>query len=93
MMVSTMTSKGQVTVPKAVRDALNLKDGDRLDFVVVDDTIVVVPRNRKIERMFGRLAQYATAGTTLEDYDMAIGEGVSRHVEGSRPSAAVDKAG
>ena len=35
--VSRMTSKGQVTVPKAVRDALRLKEGDRLVFRVAGE--------------------------------------------------------
>jgi antitoxin PrlF len=30
---STVTSKGQVTVPKEIRDYLRLKPGDRIDFV------------------------------------------------------------
>ena len=35
--VSHITSKGQVTVPKAVRDALKLKQGDRVVFHVVGE--------------------------------------------------------
>jgi AbrB family looped-hinge helix DNA binding protein len=35
--VSRMTSKGQVTVPKAVRDALGLKEGDRIVFRVAGE--------------------------------------------------------
>jgi antitoxin PrlF len=35
--VSRMTSKGQVTVPKAVRDALGLREGDRVVFRVVGE--------------------------------------------------------
>ncbi len=35
--VSHITSKGQVTVPKAVRDALKLKEGDRVVFRVVGE--------------------------------------------------------
>lgn len=33
---STMTSKGQVTVPKEIREYLRLKPGDRIDFVKED---------------------------------------------------------
>jgi AbrB family looped-hinge helix DNA binding protein len=35
-MPSIISSKGQITVPKAVRDALGLKSGDSVEFVVKD---------------------------------------------------------
>lgn len=38
---ATVTSKGQVTIPKAVRDALGVGTGDRLAFVVVNGDAVV----------------------------------------------------
>jgi AbrB family looped-hinge helix DNA binding protein len=37
-----ITSKGQVTIPKPVRDALGVKAGDRLDFVIQDNGRVVL---------------------------------------------------
>lgn len=33
MEVSRMTSKGQVTIPKSIRDQLNLKEGDKVAFI------------------------------------------------------------
>jgi antitoxin PrlF len=39
---TTLTSKGQMTLPKAVRDRLGVKPGDRLDFVEDDDGFRVV---------------------------------------------------
>jgi len=36
-MANALTVKGQVTIPKRVRDALGLKPGDRVDFVLGDD--------------------------------------------------------
>ncbi|MBL8516106.1 MAG: AbrB/MazE/SpoVT family DNA-binding domain-containing protein [Betaproteobacteria bacterium] len=37
MTTATLTSKGQITLPKQVRDELGLEAGDRVDFVVAAD--------------------------------------------------------
>jgi AbrB family looped-hinge helix DNA binding protein len=39
---ATLTSKGQVTIPKVIREALKVNTGDRLDFVVESEGRVVV---------------------------------------------------
>jgi antitoxin PrlF len=41
--VSHITSKGQLTVPKAVRDALRLKEGDRVVFRVAGERAELAP--------------------------------------------------
>ena len=38
-MHATMTSKGQVTVPKPLRDKLGLKPGDGIDFLLEDGDV------------------------------------------------------
>ena len=44
-MESTLTSKGQATIPKAVRDHLGLKPGDRVKFFIhPDGTAVLLPK-------------------------------------------------
>lgn len=61
-MTTTLTSKGQVTIPKKVRDALQLAPGNRVEFNVNADGQVVLHkasgRNRakpnRFERMRGR---------------------------------------
>ena len=46
MPVTTLTSKGQVTIPKPIRDRLGLKTGDALDFRFAEDgTLVVSPQS------------------------------------------------
>ena len=42
MPASKITSKGQITVPKAVRETLSLHAGDRMSFVIHDDGTVTV---------------------------------------------------
>jgi len=41
MLSSTLTSKGQATIPAEVRHALNLKSGDRLTFKIDDHKAVI----------------------------------------------------
>jgi AbrB family looped-hinge helix DNA binding protein len=42
---STITSKGQATIPKAVRDHLQLKPGDRVKFFIrPDGSVVILPK-------------------------------------------------
>ncbi|TAJ24154.1 MAG: AbrB/MazE/SpoVT family DNA-binding domain-containing protein [Nitrospirae bacterium] len=42
MSTSTVTSKGQTTIPKKIRERLNLHPGDRLEFIVDEDGRVMV---------------------------------------------------
>jgi AbrB family looped-hinge helix DNA binding protein len=53
--IGTVTSKGQVTLPKAVRDRLGVKEGDRVIFEV-DGERAVVRRlsNESLAALFGR---------------------------------------
>ena len=41
-MEATITSKGQVTVPKAIRDHMKIKPGDRVRFFVRPDGMVLM---------------------------------------------------
>lgn len=41
MEVSRVTSKGQITIPKAVRERLNLAEGDKVAFIEKDGNIVI----------------------------------------------------
>ena len=53
---STITSKGQITIPKAVRERLHLETGDTVYFDMRDDgTVLLVPRNEPVESLFGML--------------------------------------
>lgn len=84
MTIATLTSKGQMTLPKNIRDDLGLKEGDKVEFVTLGTTAIIVPRNQPIDRLFGLLSAHATSGTELDEYDDAVREGVADHVDGDR---------
>ena len=43
MPVATLTSKGQITIPKEVRDALRLKESDNVAIIVEGDVAIMKP--------------------------------------------------
>jgi AbrB family looped-hinge helix DNA binding protein len=42
-MISTVTQKGQVTIPKSIRIFLNIKPSDMIDFSIINDQVVIKP--------------------------------------------------
>ncbi len=82
-----ITSKGQTTIPAEVREKLGLQVGDRIAFIEMEQGYLVIPRNRPVDVLFGALSEYAIPGTTVDDYDRAIGQGISDHVEGASKAA------
>ncbi len=56
MATSTLTSKGQTTIPKAVRRHLGLKPGDKIRFLVEDDgRVVILPATLHLRDLRGSL--------------------------------------
>lgn len=76
MVESGVTSKGQTTLPKAVREALGVQPGDRVRYIIEGDTVRIVAV-RPIQRLFGAL-RYDGPPVSLEDMDKAIADGVRR---------------
>ncbi len=73
MSQATLTTKGQVTIPKVIRDQLDLKAGDRIDFIVSDSGEAVIRRvSRTTEEVQGMLAHRARAPLTVEQMDEAV---------------------
>jgi len=73
MSTATVTSKGQITLPKDVRDGLGLREGDKVDFEKIDGRYVMRPRNRSALELAGVLHQPGRKALSVEEMDEAIG--------------------
>lgn len=74
MATSTMTTKGQVTIPRTVREQLGLREGVRLEFFVeADGTLRVRPLKASVSDLFGVLErQRESAPTSIEGMNDSI---------------------
>ena len=73
MPLATVTSKGQITIPKEVRDRLQLRSGDQLDFVALEDgTVALRKRALRVDDVFGAFAHRANRTVSVEEMDAAI---------------------
>ena len=53
---STLTSKGQTTIPKEIRDSLAMKAGDRMTFTLMSDaTVLMRVKSKSITELAGML--------------------------------------
>lgn len=56
MPLATLTSKGQITIPGAVRKKLHLHAGDKIDFALISDSEVLLrPVTKGVDDVFGCL--------------------------------------
>jgi AbrB family looped-hinge helix DNA binding protein len=65
-MTGRIGTKGQVVIPKAIRDLVNLHPGDEVDFELRDEQIVLTAR-RHPAVLGGRFRQSGMAARLLED--------------------------
>jgi len=76
MSQAKLTTKGQVTIPKVVREQLDLKAGDRIDFIVSDSGEAVIRRvSRSVKEIQGLLSHRArtpVSPVSVEEMDEAV---------------------
>ena len=75
---SKITSKGQITVPKAVREALVVYPGDRIRFVIHDDATVTVEAETVDLTSLRGMVKPSGRHVTIEQMDKAIKRGATR---------------
>jgi antitoxin PrlF len=80
MPTSTLTTKGQITIPKPVRDLLRLETGDLVDFIVEADGRIYVQAGRvDVRALQGMLKVPGRKPVTLAAMDDAIAFARQRH--------------
>ena len=73
MATATVTSKGQITLPKEIRERLGVRTGDRVRFrEAPDGSVVVEPENADLMDLFGALEPARGRHLTVEEMNEAI---------------------
>ena len=79
MASSTITSKGQVTIPIEIRRRLGLRSGDRLEFLFGSDGEVIVrPKRVRLESLFGILRKPGRRALRVREMDEAVQKSVGK---------------
>ena len=73
MVTATLTSKGQLTIPKAVRDSLHLHTGDRVAFFIHGEAEALMkPVTKSVDEVLGQLHKANQPHRTVEDMKAAV---------------------
>jgi len=73
MSLAKLTSKGQVTVPKEIRDSLRLHTGDKVEFIITDTKEALFrPITKKVDDVFGKLHKPGRKPISVEEMDSVI---------------------
>lgn len=69
---SKVTTKGQITVPKPIREHLNLAKGDRIEFLIgINGKVTILPATADVRKLKGMIAKPAKK-VTVADMNKAI---------------------
>ncbi len=77
MPAATLTSKGQITIPKEIREALGIRTGDRVALRLRDDGIVEMQPEAVDLLLLCGILKPRIRGVTLEDFEEAIAKGAT----------------
>ena len=73
MAVATLTTKGQVSIPKKVRELLKLHTGDKIEIIVTEKREAIIrPISKKVDDIFCKLHKPGRKAVTLDEMDDAI---------------------
>lgn len=82
MKESTVTIKGQTTLPKDVRAALGLASGDRVRYVILEGEVRIL-KARPVKELQGLLARPGREAVSLDAMEEAIAAGATESAGGT----------
>jgi antitoxin PrlF len=78
MVQARLTGKGQVTIPKTIRDYLHIDTGSKIDFVIDENgEVKIISLNIALESLSGILHRPGMKAASLADMEEAIAQGTS----------------
>ncbi len=73
MALATLTTKGQVTIPKTIRDSLKLNTGDKIEIIITDKREAIIrPVSKKVDDIFCKLHKPGRKAVSLKAMDDAV---------------------
>lgn len=73
MSTATITTKGQITIPKKVRDDLHLNSGDVIEIVITKDGEAIMrPVTKKVSEVFSKLRDNVKRTVSVEEMNDAV---------------------
>ena len=81
--ISKLTAKCQTTIPLEIREFLKIGPGDRIAYKIVDDKVMIVPRNLRAADITGILKRPGQKPVSVEEMNKAVGEAASQRYEKS----------
>ncbi|HBM16357.1 MAG TPA: AbrB family transcriptional regulator [Lentisphaeria bacterium] len=70
-MLSTLTSKGQITIPVEIRKKLGLHTGNKVNFIFKNNVVEIVPTDISVKSLKGIVPKPANP-VTIEEMNKAI---------------------
>lgn len=79
---STVTSKGQVTIPKEIRVVAMIHEGTEIDFQMQrDGTILIIPIQRHVSQLKGIVKTKRKKPVSLSEMKKAISDGAQESMK------------
>lgn len=83
MPTTTLTSRGQTTIPKSIREALQLRPGDRIEFTLKGDQVILRRAGADLTELDGMIDRSDREPASVEEMDEAIERAAARNIKDS----------